>query len=299
MSLRWRRRGETYRLAPMGYAGLLIAVSLASPLLSGRALANWYGQYIGPTTCTPIDHISIGSDGTVTAIHHPGKLRTPEDFASVLRRVGLTIKLQTTEGHTNIRVYSWGAVNHTFKFFTDLKACLGDANALLGSPSSVGEPALSSSPSVSPKIQPPVAAPPPSPTPTATAAVPISPLPILPQAAAVPAPARVWIIIVLFGNDPMGTPLSQFYRTKKDCVMGITRAEIDPLIRGATGKGKFKLDCLQLTEAQQQTNEIDPARLSAHRVHRGRPHPTQLWPTFETPALSNEPPPSERSYPER
>ena len=280
----------------MGYAGLLTAVSLASPLPSGRALANWYGQYIGPTTCTPIDHIGIGSDGTVMAIHRLGKLRNPEDFASVLQRVGLRLKLQKTENQTNIQVYSWGAVNHTFKFFTDVKACLGDANALLDSPSSVGEPALSSSPSVSRKTQPPVAAPPPPPAPTATAAVPISPFPVLPQ---VPAPARVWIIIVLFGNDPMGAPLSRFYRTKQDCMTGITRAEIDPLIGGATGKGRFKLDCLQLTEARPQTDEIDPARLSAHRLHKGRPHPAQLWPTFETPALSNEPPPSERSYPER
>jgi hypothetical protein len=296
----WRCGGGTCRPAPIGHAGLFIAV-LALALTSHRTLANWYGQYIGSGTCTPIDHISIGSNGAVTVIHDLGKLRTPEDFANALQRLGLELKPQTTADNTKIQIYSategTHTVNFTFKFFADQKACLADADASLGLPSGVEAAEPSSSPSASPKIQQPVVTPPPLPAPAPAAETPISPPPLLPKAAPIPTPAKIWIIVVLLGNDPTGAPLSRFYRTKQDCLMGIAAAENDPLIRRATRKGRFKLDCMQLTEADQERGEIGPARFSAHRVPKSRHHSAPPRLPIEIPALSNEPPPSERSPP--
>jgi hypothetical protein len=290
----------TCRLPPIGHAGLLIAV-LALVLTSHRTLANWYGQYIGSGTCTPIDHISIGSNGAVTVIHDLGKLRTPEDFANALQRLGLELKPLTAADNTKIQIYSategTHTVDFTFKFFTDQKTCLADADASLGLPSGVGTPEPSSSPGASPKTQPPVSTPPPLSAPTPSGVASISPPPLLPQVAAVPPSAKIWIIVVLLGNDPTGAPLSWFYRTKQDCVVGIARTENDPLIRRVTGKGRFKLDCMQLTEADQDRGEIGRARFSAHRVSKSRPHSARPRPPIEAPALSNEPPPSERSPP--
>ena len=292
-------RARTYGSRPMGYASLIISVSLALTLPAGRAVANWYGQNVGSGICTPIDHIRIGSDGAATVIHGPGNLRTPEDFANALLRFGLMLKLQPTTDPKNLQIYSAidGNSHYDFKFFTNKKTCLGDANALLDSPSSAGQPAPSSPLIASPKTRDPIAATPAASV--ATAAVPLSPpLSLLPQAAAVPIPAKIWIITVLFGNDPMGAPLSRFYRTKQACIVGIATAEHDPLVRGATANGRFKLDCLQLTEAGQHIDQIDPARFRERRVFKRHPHQTQPPAAFEAPTLSNEPPPSERSFSE-
>jgi hypothetical protein len=270
-------------VAPRLYLGF-IAASLAAALVSHRAVADWYGEYIGPSTCMPLNHISIGADGTVRAIHELGKLRTPEDFVSSLQRLGLDLKPQKTADGTKMQVYSATDDKDTFnfKFFTDQGACVADASLGLPTP-----------PSASPKAQQPLATPsqPATSAPITTAPIPSPPAP---QVAATPVPAKVWIIVVLLGNDPTGAPLLQFYLTRQDCLAHLEKTEDDPLIGNATGRGKFRLDCLQLTEADQKMAEPAPARSSTRRLSRTRHHPTQTRAAIQDANPSNNPPPSER-----
>ena len=107
-------------------------------------------------------------------------------------------------------------------------------------------------------------------------------------------PAKVWIIVVLLGNDPTGAPLLQFYLTKQDCLAHLEKTEHDPLIGNATGQGKFRLDCLQLTQADQKMAEPAAPRSSARHLSRRRHYPTQPRGEIQDSTLSNNLPPSER-----
>src|ERR1700760_1040646 len=81
----------------------LITASLAAGLVGHQALANWYGEYIGPRTCMPLDRIGIQTDGRVAAIRDVGKLRTPKDFANSPQKLGFNLKHQQSIDNSEVK----------------------------------------------------------------------------------------------------------------------------------------------------------------------------------------------------
>ncbi|MBV8737594.1 MAG: hypothetical protein JO007_10110 [Alphaproteobacteria bacterium] len=278
------------------FLGRITAV-LAVGLVNHQALANWYGEYIGPETCMPLDHISIQTDGRTAAVRDVGKLHMPKDFANSLQKLGLDLKHQQSVNNAEVQIYSLTDSTDIvdFRFFADRNVCFADAN---GSPGLPKGPAIAKAPlppNAPPRAQQPLNTPPqraPS-APITTAPVPSPPTP--PQAAERPMPAKVWIIVLLLGNSPAGTPLSQFYLTKQDCLAHLAKAENDPLIGSATEAGRFRLDCLQLTEANDKIGEPNLPHSRVRPLAKRRHHPTRPSAPIQDWSISNNPPASEQS----
>jgi hypothetical protein len=272
----------------------LITASLAAGLVGHQALANWYGEYIGPRTCMPLDRIGIQTDGRVAAIRDVGKLCTPKDFANSLQKLGFNLKHQQSIDNSEVQIYSLthGTDTVDFKFFADRKVCLADADGSLDLPKGPAIARAPLPPSASPRAQQPF-----NTRPQLAPSAPISTAPVSsspPQAAETSVPAKVWIIVVLLGNNPAGTPLPQFYLTKQDCLAHLARTENDPLIGSVTEAGRFRLDCLQLTEADEKIGKPSPPHSRARPLAKRRHLPTQPPAPIQDWRLSNDPPPSER-----
>lgn len=81
---------------------------------------------------------------------------------------------------------------------------------------------------------------------------------------------------MLLGHNPAGTLLPQFYLTKQDCLTHLTRTENDPLIgSSATEAGRFRLDCVQLTEANEKIGEPRLPHSRVRPLAKRRHHPTR------------------------
>jgi hypothetical protein len=243
----------------------------------------------------PLDHIGIQTDGRVAAaIHNGEKLRTPKDFANSLQKLGLDLKHQQSIDDSEVQIYSLthGTDTVDFKFFADRKVCLADADGSLELPKG---PAIARAPL--PPSAPPGAQQPFNTRPQLAPSAPISTAPVSsspPQAAETSVSAKVWIIVVMLGNNPTGTPLPQFYLTKQDCLAHLARTENDPLIGSVTEAGRFRLDCLQLTEADEKIGKPSLPHSRARPLAKRRHLPTRPPAPIQDWRLSNDPPPSER-----
>jgi hypothetical protein len=274
-----------------------ITASLAAGLVTHQALATWYGEYIGPGTCMPLDHISIQTDGRVSTIQDVGKLHTPKDFANSLQKLGLDLKHQQSVDNSEVQIYSLtdGTDTVDLKFFADRKVCLADADGSLDLPQGLAIARAPLPPSAPPRAQQPFNTPPQLAPSAPITTAPVSSPPTPPQAAETSVPAKVWIIVVLLGNNPTGTLLPQFYLTKQDCLAHLARTENDPLIGSATEAGRFRLDCVRLTEADEKIGEPSLPHSRVRPLAKRRHHPTRPPVPIQDWSISNNPPASERS----
>jgi hypothetical protein len=278
------------------FLGRITAI-LAAGLVNHQALANWYGEYIGPETCIPLDHLSIQTDGRTAVIRDIGKLRTPKNFANSLQKLGFDFQHRLSDNNSKIQIYSLtnGTDTVDFKFFADRNLCLADADGALGVPKGPAIAKAPLPPNAPPRAQQPQNTPsqlaPSAPITTAPASSPPTP----PQTTERPVPAKVWIIVLLLGNSPAGTPLSQFYLTKQDCLAHLAKTENDPLIGSATAADRFRLECLQLTEANEKVGEPSLPHSRVRPLAKRRHHPTRPSAPIQDWSISNNPPASEQS----
>jgi hypothetical protein len=341
----------------------VLALTAAAPV-SAKAEASWFGEYTGGI-CVPIDNVGIGADGIVTRLNQPGPLRNPTDFAAAMAKLGVVLQHSPSADETKAQVYilGQGADAVTFRFFADHAACESAVSGERATPEPAARaeaalPAPPASPQTSPTSPAPKVAPSPAastmpPTPSAAPlpakgsplATPPAPAPKEPSptalsttpSAAPPSPAdgnppaahTVWIITVMLGNDPTGVPLARFYRTHRDCLAHVGKSENVAPVRAIVGQAKFRLDCMQLTEANAEKSDSPenaearppenveahpPEKVEAHPLenvearpvrhsvrehsrasrHHGRQRAAAEY-SYPHPALTNNAPPSERS----
>lgn len=278
------------------FLGRITAI-LAAGLVNHQALANWYGEYIGPETCMPLDHLGIQTDGRIAAIRDVGKLHKPKNFANSLQKSGLDLKHQQSVDDSDIQIYSLtdGTDTVDLKFVADRNVCLADADDSIGLPKGPAIAKAPLPPNAPPRAQQPLNTPPQLAPSAPITTAPVSSPPTPPQTTERPVPAKVWIILLLLGNSPTGTPLPQFYLTKQDCLAHLAKTENDPLIGSATEAGRFRLDCLRLTAANDRIGEPSPPHSRVRPLAKRRHHSTRPPAPIQDWSISNNPPASEQS----